>query len=205
MDQAECFCCSNGHKHPVTGEVLRCDRRAIEKCINRWFESKSNFDYLVRTTFLRKIRDTMLHSQLPYAWVLLASLPMQLAFMDKAENRLVLRNVPGACAFLAYGGILHVVIFPVGFKWIASLSTWRLAVARNFAIEVLKSVVLSGIWNLAYAVTWSVTWHLPVNVLRLQPVVQVFWFGTCCLACLVMDGVLCWFRRDSGRTSLRQR
>ena len=33
---AQCFCCSNGHEHPVTREPLQCDRELIYGVLQMW-------------------------------------------------------------------------------------------------------------------------------------------------------------------------
>ncbi|CAE7229546.1 unnamed protein product, partial [Symbiodinium natans] len=35
--QSECFCCSNDHCHPDTGEVLPCDRRLVYGTLRKWY------------------------------------------------------------------------------------------------------------------------------------------------------------------------
>ncbi|CAE7444685.1 unnamed protein product, partial [Symbiodinium pilosum] len=34
---ADCFCCSNDHRHPHTGEELMCDRFLVYSMLNEWY------------------------------------------------------------------------------------------------------------------------------------------------------------------------
>jgi len=81
VDHADCFCCSVGHVHPTTSEHLKCDRQAIEKCIEEWFGSKLLFNQSAQTVFSAIVRDLVFFNRLPYTWLLLVCLPIYLGFM----------------------------------------------------------------------------------------------------------------------------
>ena len=34
---AECFCCSHGHRHPTTSAQLPCDKRLVHKMLKEWY------------------------------------------------------------------------------------------------------------------------------------------------------------------------
>lgn len=36
IETAKCFCCSNGHVHPATGEHIECDRKLIYGVLHWW-------------------------------------------------------------------------------------------------------------------------------------------------------------------------
>lgn len=38
MAEVKCFCCSNDHRHPRTGEKLPCDRVLVLGMLQRWFD-----------------------------------------------------------------------------------------------------------------------------------------------------------------------
>jgi len=42
VQDAKCFCCSNDHKHPETGQELQCDRMLVFNALEKWFSSKRN-------------------------------------------------------------------------------------------------------------------------------------------------------------------
>ncbi|CAE7445717.1 unnamed protein product, partial [Symbiodinium sp. CCMP2456] len=37
MQDATCFCCSNGHAHPQTGAPIPCDRQLVFKLLHKWY------------------------------------------------------------------------------------------------------------------------------------------------------------------------
>ncbi|CAJ1344723.1 unnamed protein product [Effrenium voratum] len=65
---AECFCCSNNHRHPDTGAWLQCDRKLVFKTLRQWYGDDceegetflDNFDTQVRN----RLRDEVLQGVL---------------------------------------------------------------------------------------------------------------------------------------------
>eukprot|EP00929_Paragymnodinium_shiwhaense_P012700 TRINITY_DN12026_c0_g1_i1.p1 TRINITY_DN12026_c0_g1~~TRINITY_DN12026_c0_g1_i1.p1 ORF type:complete len:731 (+),score=105.91 TRINITY_DN12026_c0_g1_i1:69-2261(+) len=39
IQEAQCFCCSNGHRNPADGRKIPCDRRLIYKSLDRWLSN----------------------------------------------------------------------------------------------------------------------------------------------------------------------
>ena len=37
LKDAQCFCCSNRHRHPQTGERLPCDRKLVYNTLRQWY------------------------------------------------------------------------------------------------------------------------------------------------------------------------
>eukprot|EP00929_Paragymnodinium_shiwhaense_P035399 TRINITY_DN19105_c0_g1_i1.p1 TRINITY_DN19105_c0_g1~~TRINITY_DN19105_c0_g1_i1.p1 ORF type:complete len:581 (-),score=38.43 TRINITY_DN19105_c0_g1_i1:73-1815(-) len=96
IQQAACFCCSNRHRHPQTGESLPCDRDMVYHTLRRWTRYSRNadsdsvhiegFNEEVRTTLLQYVTHALPESQLfirysdmvqlgfPFFWLLLDSL-----------------------------------------------------------------------------------------------------------------------------------
>eukprot|EP00435_Cladocopium_sp_Y103_P072456 s40_g40.t1 len=44
VQDAQCFCCSNGHQHPETGRELPCDRRLVFSALEKWFGQEDDDD-----------------------------------------------------------------------------------------------------------------------------------------------------------------
>ncbi|CAE7266863.1 unnamed protein product [Symbiodinium sp. CCMP2456] len=55
---AECFCCSNNHRHPHNGSRLQCDRKLVYKTLKQWYDDvESEADHL--ETFSRLVREEL--------------------------------------------------------------------------------------------------------------------------------------------------
>ena len=52
VQDVKCFCCTNNHYDPITGEVIPCDRVLVHRMLARWFstleEGEDDFTYLDR-------------------------------------------------------------------------------------------------------------------------------------------------------------
>ncbi|CAJ1429578.1 unnamed protein product, partial [Effrenium voratum] len=78
---AKCFCCSNSHRHPVTLEVLSCDRKLVNHSIAHWYgngignvqEGLARFDELIRGQLRQQIREVIRGARIPYHFVLVSS------------------------------------------------------------------------------------------------------------------------------------
>jgi len=50
VQDCECFCCSNSHRDPTTGETLQCDRLLVHRMLAKWFsesgETEDDLSYL---------------------------------------------------------------------------------------------------------------------------------------------------------------
>ncbi|CAE7240284.1 unnamed protein product [Symbiodinium sp. CCMP2592] len=73
VQHAQCFCCSNGHRHPQTGEVLPCDRELIFGTLKKWYgepgdvgtEHLDRFDYQVQESLAPTVLRGMGRSWIP--------------------------------------------------------------------------------------------------------------------------------------------
>jgi len=66
VERAECFCCSAGHKNPLTNKAMLCDRRLVYKALQGWFDRSHEALQLSSITdlshlhfFDKKVRGTM--------------------------------------------------------------------------------------------------------------------------------------------------
>jgi len=79
VQEAECFCCSNNHKHPETGKELPCDRQLVFSALQKWFGDVNDvsaetwmhrFNMMVRKTLSRRIALTVGRGLPPFSYVL---------------------------------------------------------------------------------------------------------------------------------------
>ncbi|CAK0851647.1 unnamed protein product [Prorocentrum cordatum] len=66
LEHAECFCCSNGHRHPETHDAIPCDRELIRATVINWFGDVDRFDIFVREKLLSH---TVRHARIPYRYL----------------------------------------------------------------------------------------------------------------------------------------
>eukprot|EP00434_Breviolum_minutum_P008985 symbB.v1.2.007916.t1/scaffold494.1/size196131/10 len=79
VQEAECFCCSNNHKHPETGKELPCDRKLVFSALQKWFGDVNDvsaetwmhrFNMMVRKTLSHRIALTVGRGLPPFSYVL---------------------------------------------------------------------------------------------------------------------------------------
>ncbi|CAL1159465.1 unnamed protein product [Cladocopium goreaui] len=76
VQDAGCFCCANGHRHPDTGKELPCDRLLIFKMLKRWYgkvgdrkeqwQHLERFNQLVQEELASKVLRKMGSDMLPW-------------------------------------------------------------------------------------------------------------------------------------------
>ncbi|CAE7259329.1 unnamed protein product [Symbiodinium natans] len=58
VEDADCFCCSNNHRHPHDGSRLPCDRQLVHNTLKQWYNDvESTADHL--ETFSRLVREEL--------------------------------------------------------------------------------------------------------------------------------------------------
>jgi len=57
FDKAFSYCCSVGHRNPVTGDSLICDRQIVRRCVCEWFGSVEAFEARVHS----EVSSTVMH------------------------------------------------------------------------------------------------------------------------------------------------
>ncbi|CAE7276721.1 hypothetical protein AK812_SmicGene24068 [Symbiodinium microadriaticum] len=78
VQQCECFCCSNHHRHPDTGAEIHCDRAAVGQMLQQWFgrpgdvgeEHCRRFNRLVRDRLGPQILGSVGSDALPISYML---------------------------------------------------------------------------------------------------------------------------------------
>lgn len=76
---AECFCCTNNHTHPDTGEPLPCDREQVYNSIAHWYGGGDReigldvFDRVVKDLCMDVIVNKLGRCGVPYLYVLAIS------------------------------------------------------------------------------------------------------------------------------------
>ncbi|CAE7632617.1 cyp5 [Symbiodinium pilosum] len=77
--KAQCFCCSNRHLNPTTGEPLSCDRAVVNASIAHWYgdddvgDGLHTFDELIRGRFREEVGEAIRGARMPFHFVLVAS------------------------------------------------------------------------------------------------------------------------------------
>jgi len=80
--RAQCFCCTNNHRHPDTGQVLPCDRELVNASIEHWM-GLDIFDQLVRGQFKHFVKNALGGwAKIPYKFALVASIFPGLSMLD---------------------------------------------------------------------------------------------------------------------------
>ncbi len=61
VQDCKCFCCSNSHRDPTTGETLQCDRLLVHRMLAKWFsaseETEDDLSYL--NSFNKVVQDEL--------------------------------------------------------------------------------------------------------------------------------------------------
>eukprot|EP00435_Cladocopium_sp_Y103_P013847 s3681_g3.t1 len=59
VEDVKCFCCTNHHCDPVTGEELPCDRVLVHRMLARWFGKVSDDEFAYVQRFNRLVREEL--------------------------------------------------------------------------------------------------------------------------------------------------
>eukprot|EP00438_Fugacium_kawagutii_P014819 Skav234793 [mRNA] locus=scaffold69:145638:146855:+ [translate_table: standard] len=108
-------CCTLGHREPVSGRVLPCDRSILMKCIVEWFGSIDNFDKEVQSKVRTALAQGLGSGSMPYLWSLAAVTPLVWTQLDAIAARLLIGEVMFAAhqalhALAAWFGMFPVVL-----------------------------------------------------------------------------------------------
>eukprot|EP00929_Paragymnodinium_shiwhaense_P057289 TRINITY_DN28675_c0_g1_i1.p1 TRINITY_DN28675_c0_g1~~TRINITY_DN28675_c0_g1_i1.p1 ORF type:complete len:605 (+),score=33.18 TRINITY_DN28675_c0_g1_i1:131-1816(+) len=175
ISDAECFCCSSGHQHPVTRAALPCDRRLVYRTLKSWQPSMdaedvpdhvflAAFDQRVRT-FLREVMLSLVcfdadllkyteivHGALPFLWLALDR--GMLAFMDEAAPAHVFGEV--------FEGICRVVVIaPLSVTLWLHLMTKR--PVRGTERGSRRLLLATFVWGPTFSLLGILLW-LPLQV-----------------------------------------
>ncbi|CAE7477590.1 unnamed protein product [Symbiodinium natans] len=82
VQDAKCYCCSNGHKHPKTGASLPCDRRLVFKTLRKFYHARDGepggevgedymdrFNTVVREELAPELLSTLQRTGLPLRYL----------------------------------------------------------------------------------------------------------------------------------------
>lgn len=72
FERAECFCCTNNHRHPDSGDEIPCDRQRVEAAVVSWFGSIEHAEHFLRNRILPNF---VVRLGLSYRAALLLNLP----------------------------------------------------------------------------------------------------------------------------------
>jgi len=185
MDDAKCFCCTHGHVHPATQEILKCDRIMIEHCISALFGSKHNFEVFVRSGLAKALQKRMRNAGIPYRWALYASSPTVLAFLDKARVDFPVHGAPKAFSNIVHGVALWIGIFPL-FCAVASrlAGFWKIQ-SDIRCLEAGKTLLAAATIICFYLACISLYWYLPRLVV--DGTAATFWGVGLAVLCSIIN------------------
>eukprot|EP00929_Paragymnodinium_shiwhaense_P039611 TRINITY_DN207_c0_g2_i4.p1 TRINITY_DN207_c0_g2~~TRINITY_DN207_c0_g2_i4.p1 ORF type:complete len:779 (-),score=141.92 TRINITY_DN207_c0_g2_i4:202-2538(-) len=89
---AECFCCANDHKDPISGAALQCDRSLVYKTLKNW--------YIMSLEHAAKVRGNHRPSTVPHTTE--TQMDMALDIFDEDVRTSLL---PLVCENLFFGGV----------------------------------------------------------------------------------------------------
>ncbi|CAE7688158.1 unnamed protein product, partial [Symbiodinium pilosum] len=85
VQDAKCYCCSNNHKHPTTGQTLPCDRSMVFQSLKKWYitnetseggkmdgDHLDRFNTLVRAELAPQIVPNLEATGLPVRYIIFA-------------------------------------------------------------------------------------------------------------------------------------
>eukprot|EP00928_Gymnodinium_smaydae_P041924 TRINITY_DN28307_c2_g1_i1.p1 TRINITY_DN28307_c2_g1~~TRINITY_DN28307_c2_g1_i1.p1 ORF type:complete len:563 (+),score=57.72 TRINITY_DN28307_c2_g1_i1:62-1690(+) len=75
VSRAECFCCSNNHVDPVSGQAIPCERHLVEGCIVAWFGGLRSFEQYVHSDLFAIFHRQLGTFGILYKHIVLGSLP----------------------------------------------------------------------------------------------------------------------------------
>ena len=179
VQDASCFCCSNGHRNPITGEQLPCDRELVHQTLRGWYRQTSEstdheqaldfFNELVQSRLSTSVLSSMTTS-LPLGWVLsivgVCHVPIVVSLQSQIVRLWSMYGVwddlPGLVAFTLRS--LIECTYPLLLLLLAArlfLPLLRLGLRlQQFVSRWAASVLLLPIMLLFFLVTW-----LPVEIL----------------------------------------
>lgn len=121
---AQCFCCSNRHLNPITGEKLSCDRALVNASIAHWYgdddvtEGLATFNELIRGRFREEVGEAVRGARMPFHFVLVASVwpaMHQLDYITMSELESNSQKRDGAAARIFQCLHIMFIIFPLMF------------------------------------------------------------------------------------------
>ncbi|CAK9007589.1 Uncharacterized protein SCF082_LOCUS9517 [Durusdinium trenchii] len=157
VDRAECFCCSNKHIHPTTGQALPCDRELVVETLGGWFGSTRAFEWLVRERLTQNVENSIravLTAQYPLYVAVASTSPLlilkicEIAEEDSISVDLVVTHFADWCK-LPLVNLLSIWLMILACQCGACISRtcrWAPRTMVALVLSCLALVMLSPFW-----------------------------------------------------------
>ena len=136
IQRSQCFCCTNDHRHPDTGETLMCDRKFVYEAVRTWYSAGKadgdnedsvyceKFDKVVRTrlrtTVLEGAETVILPFKIMFCLAVVNQVPAVVQMMTWSEADMVRYGVPPASETSFARSVWRVIAW-ICFVWVKQL------------------------------------------------------------------------------------
>jgi len=193
--EAQCFCCTNNHIMPGTGEPIPCDRELVYETLKEWFSNEcagdvtgqghlDYFDQLVRTDFARSATKLVGGGKISYRNTFLVGIVSIWFCLDLDFLALDWDQAIRQCALyfsVAFSILLCIISF---FLQLAALSERIVGIPRSRCLNYMLTLCLGLLEALFYFVLYiphartreMVSWWPQVFVVLAEVCLTSFWF-----------------------------
>eukprot|EP00929_Paragymnodinium_shiwhaense_P079444 TRINITY_DN41352_c0_g1_i1.p1 TRINITY_DN41352_c0_g1~~TRINITY_DN41352_c0_g1_i1.p1 ORF type:complete len:486 (-),score=46.04 TRINITY_DN41352_c0_g1_i1:162-1619(-) len=202
IQRTACFCCSNDHVHPSTGDSLHCDREMVYETLQKWvFGSSagrtSSDDHL--SVFNREVRTSLasyVMSILPernlfirYSDIVFMGMPMLWVALDCAFVRRS-RGTTNASWYFVEGLVLWLLAIPLTVALLMRVMC-RARRLMDYANKAAKAKLLlaCGLWGPLASAFWGVLWACVRAEIHLQIGTVWLWTLVICVEILLTCSV----------------
>ena len=213
--KTECFCCSNDHKHPLTGAELQCDRRLVYKMLKHWYsvehdlgeEFLDRFDETVQARLSHVVRDGAVNAILPFRYCFYIGCMASAPLLADAVGEAIAKYQDGEdTSITAARTLVLVTVYWLRMVAVFLLYVWlqmnfcklgvylakriprAAAAAVLFPVLLLSETIVWGLIQISYVyVREAVHGETEEDYTILNTLVRIFF----CLACLSLGAYLC--------------